>query len=163
MCGCARPSPTPSTGGPMIEYLWRGAGATGAQRSSPAKLGLQRKRADLRPRSRQGARAARCGRLSSGQRRALSPHHEDFHYREYTLDGRRHAAAVARGGDRARHSQLRVGDVFRRRDSRSVSALQAALGRGQRGSGHLLRFSLLQVSAEWRTTAATTRIRKWMR
>ena len=63
---------------PMIEYLWRGAGATGAQRSSSAKLGLQRRRADLRPRSRQSARAARCGRLSCRERRAFPHHHEDF-------------------------------------------------------------------------------------
>ena len=31
---------------------------------------------------------------------------------KHALDGRRHAAAVARGGNRARHSQLRVGHVF---------------------------------------------------
>ena len=86
---------------PMIEILLARRGATRAQHSSPAKLGLQRQRACLRSRPGKSPPVARFRRLSRHQRNSLSPHHEDFHRREHAPHGRRHAAAVARSWNRA--------------------------------------------------------------
>ena len=53
-------------------------GGTGSKHPATAELGLQRRRATLRSRPRQGESVARrCG-LSGNQWRALSHHHEDF-------------------------------------------------------------------------------------
>ena len=86
---CARP--------PADDRIFvAGHGAAGAQRSSTAKLGLQRRRADLRSRSRQSGGATRRSRLSRRKRRAFSHHHEDFHRRKHASHGCGYAAATPR-------------------------------------------------------------------
>ena len=116
---------------------------------------------DVRPRADEGGSVTRCGGLSGGEWRAFSHHDEDFDRREHAPDGRGHAAAAARGGDCARHPQLRVRDIFLRRDARCVSDVWAALDRRQRRSRHFrVRISFVAVSAEWRQSELIIRIRR---
>jgi hypothetical protein len=93
---------------PMIEYLWRGQAQPARSVLPPQSWAYN---GDVPAYEHDPAKAraiARRRRLSRGERSALSHHHEDFDGRKHTPDGRRDAAAVARGRDRARHSQLRA-------------------------------------------------------
>ena len=70
--------------------------------------------------------------------------------REYAPHGSRHAAAVARGWNRPRYSQLRIRHFLFRCAARSVSDVRTALDRGKRRSGYFpIRVPLLEIPAEW--------------
>ena len=164
--GRARPAgpglchrPPPSAGISATRFC-----PAGQQRSAAGELGLQRRRACLRPRSRPRPPVARAGGISGGERRALSSHHENVHRREHAADGGGAAAATAPGGNRTRYSHLRICDFLFRRDPRPVPGLFPALDRRQRRSRTSSNTSSTPPSfLPTAPTAATSPIRGWMR
>ena len=107
---------------------------------------------------------ARPGRIPASERRALPPDHEDLDRRKHAPDGGGTAAAIAGGRNRARHSNVRVRDIFFRRYPRLFQLYSLRwIGGNEDPDIFEYVFRLGQIPAQWRQPESTTPTPGWMR
>ena len=91
---------------PLLQYIWRGFAQTARSVLPPQSWAYDPDVAAYPHDPERARQIARCGRLSGARWGSFSPHDEDFYRGVHAAAGGGIAAAIARGGNRARHSHV---------------------------------------------------------